>query len=121
MTDPTEEFFAKMQANPQPALHNVQATLRIDLTDRASTAHWYLEIDHGKITVSHRADDADAVVRGERVLFEQLVSGRANAFAAALRGQIRFEGDARLLVALQSVLPGPPDQRRVTVSTKEGV
>jgi putative sterol carrier protein len=40
-------------------------------------------------------------------LFEAIARGDANAFAAALRGEIEIEGDAALLLAFQRLFPGP--------------
>jgi hypothetical protein len=36
-----------------------------------------------------------------------MAAGKVNAFAAALRGAIAVEGDPRLLVLFQRLLPGP--------------
>jgi hypothetical protein len=47
-------------------------------------------------------------MRTDPGLFERIITGEANALTAALRGRLRIEGDPRLLVAIKSLLPGPP-------------
>ena len=115
MTDATREFFDRLSGAQQPLLSQVTGTIRIDLDDRGSTKHWYLNINKGTVDVSESDADADAVVRTHRPLFERAVKGEANALASTLRGQFGLEGDPRLVVAFQRVLPGPPrsttDQR----------
>jgi putative sterol carrier protein len=46
-------------------------------------------------------------MRADRKLFGRMASGKVNAFAAVLRGAITIEGDPRLLVLFQRLLPGP--------------
>jgi predicted lipid carrier protein YhbT len=101
-------FFGRLASRPHPQLHDVVATIRIDLQEDDSIRHWYLAIDHGTVTVSRRNARADAVMKTDRALFERVVTGEANALTAALRSRLRIEGDARLLVAFKRVLPGPP-------------
>lgn len=120
MTITVEEFFDRISAEPHPVLHDITATLRVDVTEPGKTTHWYLEIDRGKVAVSQRDEPADAVMGTNLDLFERLITGRANAVAATLRGQVRVEGDPSLLVALQAVLPSYVPNEPATASTKEG-
>jgi hypothetical protein len=83
--------------------------VRFDLIDNGSVEHWLLKIDHGQVGVSRRNSRADAVLGAEQALFGQVVTGQANAMTAALRGQLRMEGDPLLAVAFGRVLPGPPE------------
>jgi hypothetical protein len=103
-----EGFFDGLAAAEQPPLHDVEGTVRFDLTDNGSVEHWLLKIDHGQVGVSRRNGRADAVLGAEQALFGQVVTGDANAMTAALRGQLRMEGDPLLTVAFGRVLPGPP-------------
>jgi putative sterol carrier protein len=100
------DFFDQLVADPPPQLRNLDATIRFDLEDGSSTRHWLLTLDHGTVRVSHRKGRADAIIHTDVDLFDRLVTGQANAMAAALRGQICIEGDPGLLVAFQRILPG---------------
>lgn len=111
-SDPSAKFFEQVAASPQPLLHNVTATIRIDLDDNAGPRHWLLRIDHGQVDVSTRKAAADAVIGTDRALFERITSGEANVLTAALRGRVRIRGDSSLLVAFNRLMPGPP--RRTT-------
>ncbi len=91
-----------------PLLHNTCGTIRADLEGTPGTTHWYVDIDRGKVKVSHRNVRADAVVRGTAELFDKMATGRTNATAAMLRGALRVEGDLELVSALSRLLPGPP-------------
>ena len=44
-------------------------------------------------------------------VFERIVTGRMNAVAAVLRGDLQVEGDWRLLVRIQRLFPGPRRSR----------
>jgi putative sterol carrier protein len=118
MTDRTEEFFDRLGSQPQPLLSQVKATMRFDLDDRNATKHWYIEIDKGKVDVSQRNIDADSVIRMHQSLFERMVTGESNALTATLRGQIGAEGDPRLMVAFQRLMPGPPRDTTASLPTK---
>jgi len=118
-TDLSEEFFERISATPQPLLHEVSATIRIDLDDdHRQGMVWLLRVDHGRVHVARRPGRADAVIHTDRALFEHLVTGEANALTAALRGRLRMEGDLRLLVAFSRLMPSPPG-RATTVPTAD--
>jgi len=116
-TDHIGDFFDQLAETPQPLLHDIYATMRIDLDDDGKP--WHLTLDHGRISVSRSDTSAGAIVRSDRALFEQIVTGEANTLTAALRGRLRIEGDARLLVVFTRLLPGPP-RRRTTVPSPTG-
>jgi hypothetical protein len=113
--DRREEFFAALAAVPHPFLNDVEATIRIDVSENGSSQHWHLTIDHGQISVSRRNAPADATMRTDPALFDRIITGEANVLTAALRGRLRIDGNARLLVALKRLLPGPPS--RITTLT----
>jgi len=102
------EFFEKLTAIPHSLLHDVSATIRIDVEENGESQRWHVTIDHGKITVTQRNAPADAVMRTDPALFDQIITGDANALTAALRGRLRIDGDARMLVTFKRLLPGPP-------------
>jgi putative sterol carrier protein len=105
---PTESFFRELdERGRDPLLHGARGTVRFDLVDGGSVRRWYVAIDRGAVSVSHRAAKADAVVRLDRALFDRLATGRSNATAAVLRGSIVAEGDLGLLLSFQRLFPGP--------------
>jgi putative sterol carrier protein len=105
------EFFARIAEEREPSLHDVTATIRLDIERDGTDRPWHLTINRGRVAVSRSDEPADAVMRTDKVLFEQLVIGEANALTAALRGRLRIEGDPRLLMAFKRLLPGPPHRR----------
>ena len=65
--------------------------------------------------MSRRHAKADCTIRTDRELFVGMVTGRVNAMAALLRGQVGVEGDPNLLLQFQRLFPSPP---RPEVKTK---
>jgi putative sterol carrier protein len=63
------------------------------------------------VTVAHRRAHADAVVRVDGELLDRIVTGKANALTAMLRGDMTVEGDHELMVYFQRLLPAPPGAR----------
>ena len=112
-TDRIEEFFDRISATPQPLLHGVRATIRIELTGNGGERTWLVRMRDDHVHVGRRMTRADATIRTDRRFFEQVVTGEANALTAALRGRLRVDGDIRLLVAFSRLLPSPP--HRVTI------
>jgi hypothetical protein len=119
MTDRTEEFFDRLGSQPQPLLSQITATIRLDLDENHhATKHWYLDIDKGNVDVSRQNSGADAIIQAHRSLFERMITGEANALTATLRGQLGIEGDPKLMVAFQRLLPGPPRATTASLPTK---
>jgi len=110
--DTTKTFFDGLAARGhEPLLENDSGTLRFDLVDGRRVEHWYVSIDKGDVTVSHEDATADTVLRVDRSLFDQIASGRRNAIAATLRGELVPEGNLSLLILFQRLFPGPPRPR----------
>ena len=110
--DPTRSFFDDLVARGhEPLLQNDSGTLRFDLMDGRRVEHWYVSIDKGDINVSHDDAAADTILRTDRSVFDRIASGRMNALAAMLRGELVPEGDLSLLMAFQRFFPGPPRTR----------
>jgi hypothetical protein len=105
---PAPEFFEGLAAETQPLLAGTHGTLRFDVLRGETSTSWYVRIDHGDVNVSHDTSAADAVVRVPEPLFHDIVTGRANALAAGLRGELVFEGSPQLLTVFQRLFPGPP-------------
>ena len=59
------------------------------------------------MAVSSGGGDASCVMRADKAVFDKIASGRLNAVAAVLRGDLQVEGDWRLLVLHAAALPGP--------------
>jgi hypothetical protein len=113
MTDPTSEFFEELaQRDHEPLLENTSGTIRFDVTNGKKTDHWFVRIDKGDVTVSHRGGEADASVVGSKAIFDTITSGNASAVAAVLRGTLAVDGDVRLLSLLRRLLPDPPAGKR---------
>jgi putative sterol carrier protein len=108
MTDPTAAFFEDLQQREhEPLLAHKQGSIRVELADNGRTERWLVAFDDGSITVSHRNRAADATLRADKTLFDQIVRGDANAMAALLRGAISIDGDWNLLILFQRLFPSP--------------
>jgi putative sterol carrier protein len=105
----------------EPLLGKVAGRIRFELTDGGRTDSWLVAIEHGDVTVSHGAGDADCTIRGERALIDDIATGRANAMSAVLRGAVQCTGDVELLLAVQRIFPGPPRERQPHASGAEVV
>ena len=61
--------------------------------------------------MSSANDKADAVIRCDKALFDDIVTGQANAMAALLRGAIGVEGDLGARAVVPAALPRPAEGR----------
>ena len=112
MADTTTEFFDNLsRRGHEPLLEKASGTLRFELDERKRTDRWLVTVEKGNVTVSRKAAKADVVVRTDRALFDKLASGRQNAMAAILRGEIGIEGRVQLLALFQRLFPSPPKRR----------
>jgi putative sterol carrier protein len=112
-SDPTARFFAELAAREhEPLLRKASGSMRFEIVDGRKTRRWLVAVDRGDITVAGRGREADCVVRAEKALFDKVVSGRLNAVAAVLRGDLEVAGDWRLLVRMQRLFPSPRPSRR---------
>jgi putative sterol carrier protein len=112
-SDPTARFFAELAGREhEPLLRKATGSTRFEIVDGRKTRRWFVAVERGNITVASRGAEADCVVRAERALFDKVVSGRLNAVAAVLRGDLEVEGDWRLLVRMQRLFPSPRPSRR---------
>lgn len=106
-----EHFDALAARGHEPLLEKITATLRFDILNGKRTERWFLTVKKGDVAVSRRNVRADTVIRGQRPLLERLLSGKANAVAAMLRGELSVEGRPELLVQFQRLLPRPGGTR----------
>ena len=103
------KFFATLaERGYEPLLQGAEGSVRFDLSDGGAGEHWFVDVRKGAVAVSRKATKADAVFRLDKALCERLVTGRANAMAAMLRGLISAEGDLALAIQFQRLFPGPP-------------
>jgi putative sterol carrier protein len=120
--DPARSFFDDLAARAhEPLLKDASGTIRFDLVDGRRVEHRYVTIDRGDVTVSHEKADADTVLRIDRSLFDRIATGKTNAMAAALRGELVPEGNLSMLMVFQRLFPGPPRSRaRSRTGGREG-
>jgi putative sterol carrier protein len=95
----------RSQEQPVPALNGV---VRFDIRDGEGVDEWYLTITKGVVTVSRRGGEPDCVLTGDSATFDAVLSGKANAMSALLRGALAAQGKVILLTALQRLFPGSP-------------
>jgi SCP-2 sterol transfer family len=121
-TDPISQFFTGLtQPGHLATFESEHATLRFDVKDGATVQRWHVTVDDGDVTVTRRADPADAIMTAERPRVEAIVTGRVNATAALLRGLLNCEGSMAALIMFQRCLPGPPGSkgRVAPISSRE--
>ena len=113
-TDPTARFFeALADRGEEPLLRKATGTARFEIVDGKRTLRWFVSVDKGQLSVSRRgAGSPDCVVRVDKQLFDRIATGKENAVAATLRGDLAIQGDWRFLVWMQRLFPGPRRRRR---------
>jgi putative sterol carrier protein len=94
MTDATTRFFEELaRRDHEPLLKNTSGTLRFDITNGKKIDRWFVTIEKGDVSVSHRGGEADASLAAGKAIFDTLASGKASPVAAVLRGTLVVEGD----------------------------
>ena len=127
MAGDTEAFLEELQARDrEPLLEHLKGTMRLELSDGDRVDHIHLDVSDGRIVVgrthdseAHPVDEQttpECIVRVPRELFDDFVTGRANAMTAFLRCEVEVEGDPVLLMRLGRLFPGPPDERSVVAA-----
>jgi putative sterol carrier protein len=113
LMDATTAFFHELGTRGhEPLLEKATGTIRFEVTNGRRKARWLVTVAKGDVTVSHRNARADCVIRVDRGLFDQIVTGEENAMAAMLRGAVGVEGRPELLVLFQRLFPAPPRSRK---------
>ncbi len=111
-TDATARFFDRLaERGHEPLLQKASGCMQFEIVDGGRTRRWRVTVDKGAVAVEPGGGAADCAIRAERRLFERIVTGRANAVAAVLRGDVAVQGDWRLLVAMQRLFTGPPRRK----------
>ena len=105
--DPVERFFADLAVREhEPLLRKASGSTRFDVVDGGRTRRWLVTVDDGDITVRKGNGEATCAIRVEKPVLDRIVTGRLNAVAAVLRGDLVVDGDWRLLVRIQRLFPG---------------
>jgi putative sterol carrier protein len=86
----------------------VDGVVRFDVREGDEVEYWYLTMAKGLVTVAREGGEPGCVVSGDRETFDAILSGKANAMAALLRGALHVRGKVVLLTALQRLFPGSP-------------
>jgi putative sterol carrier protein len=121
VADATAAFFERIAGTRfEPILGRTVATVRIEVEDGDRTDRWLVAIREGEVVVSTGDGDADCVMRATKAVFDEVASGRTNAMAAALRGALRLDGDARLLVRFQRLFPAPVGMPKAASARAKG-
>jgi putative sterol carrier protein len=108
VTEPGGELFVGLgEAGHVPLLKQASGTMLFELLGGQRMERWRVIVERGQVSVARGNGPADCVLRADRKLFARMAAGRVNAFAAVLRGEVTVEGDPRLLVLFQRLLPGP--------------
>ncbi|MDG4790629.1 SCP2 sterol-binding domain-containing protein [Micromonospora sp. WMMD1102] len=108
MADPTEEFFEKVSRSPAENISVLASgRIRFDLEHDLRTEHWLATIDPPEVRISRENLPADCVVHAGKGLFDRIISGDDNYFAAELRGELTIEGEPSLLVNFARLFSGP--------------
>lgn len=111
--DHTDRFFAELaRREDEPLLRKATGAMRFDIVSGRRTRRWVVSVDKGALEVTQDGAEATCVIRADKAVFDRIASGRLNAVAAVLRGDVVVAGDWRLLVRLQRLFPSPPKRRR---------
>ncbi len=120
MVDRTAEFFEQVnRRGREPLLARTTGRIRFDVASYGRTQHWLVTVKRGAVSVSRANEAADCVVRADRGCFDDVVSGRQNAFSAVLRGMLVLEGDLGLLAQFQHLFPA--GERRPPVASERTI
>jgi putative sterol carrier protein len=107
VTDAAGELFERLgQAGHMPLMKQASGTMLFELLGGQRIERWRVIVERGQVSVARGNGRADCVLRADRKLLARMAAGRMNAFAAVLRGEVTVEGDPRLLVLFQRLLPG---------------
>ncbi|MFC7241447.1 SCP2 sterol-binding domain-containing protein [Catellatospora aurea] len=108
MPTATDQFFAALaHRGEEPLLRRNSGIIRFEIGSKGKVQRWFVGVDHGRLTVSKRHQKADCAVLADTDVFENIITGTDNAFAAMLRGALEADGDLELLQLFQRVFHGP--------------
>jgi putative sterol carrier protein len=106
MADPLSELLGMLSAQARHTpLPSLSGLVRIDVRDGERIEHRFVRIHKGDVSVVAEGGEPDCIMSGDRATIDDVVSGRANAMAALLRGALEVRGKIILLLALQRLFP----------------
>ncbi len=113
MPDPVTEFFERVGNHDyEPKLAWADGNIRFDVRGGQQTEHWLVTIKRGIFRVSRENQPASVVVSATRPVFERMIAGTENVYAAWLRDELRIEGGNPMLFyafwRFPPIVPGPP-------------
>jgi putative sterol carrier protein len=121
MGEETADFLVALdRAGNESRLGRAEGTVRVELDRDGRTERWFLALRRGKVSVSRRRTPYDCTIHTSGALFDAMVSGRANAMTALLRGEVEVDGNPELLVLLQRLFPSPPSTQTRTGGADRG-
>lgn len=110
--DPTAAFFEELATrSDEPLLRKATGAMRVEVVDGRTVRRWLVSVKDGRISVAKGAGAATCVLRADKAVFDKIATGKLNAVAAMLRGELAADGDWRLLVRMQRLFPSPPRRR----------
>jgi hypothetical protein len=116
MPDVITEFFDRVGSHDyEPRLDWADGAIRFDVRDGEQVEHWLVAIKRGIFRVSREDRPASVEVTVGRPVFEHLIDGTENVYAAWLRDEIRIAGgNPQLFYAFwrfPRIVSGPPGGR----------
>jgi SCP-2 sterol transfer family len=121
MTNATTEFFERLaERSAEPSLGRTSGSVRVDVDRDGKIEQWRVVINRGALVVSRSGETAECVITATGKVFDDLVSGRANALAATLRNELLIDGDPGLLVRFQRLFPAPTGRPKTASSRAVG-
>ena len=106
--DPAERFFAELAAREhEPLLRKATGSTRFDVVDGAANASLARDGRHGRHLRDRKGTgEATCVIRVDKAVFDKIVTGRLNAVAAVLRGDLRGRRGLAAARAHAAAVPG---------------
>ena len=112
---PGRFFFELASRAHEPLLRKASGSMRFDIVDGRRTPPVARRGRPRRQTVTPGSGGASCVMRCDRAVFDKVASGKLNAVAAVLRGDLAVEGDWRLLVHA-AALPGTTAKAHLRVN-----
>jgi hypothetical protein len=107
------EFFDRMgRLAHTPWLAKIDGSIRFDVTEQEDVRHWLLTMREGFVAVSREYGPADTVVQCDSDTLDRLLTGRLRLLPAWLRNEIVIEGRLLFVLALERLVPRPPQLDR---------
>ncbi|MEZ0228129.1 MAG: SCP2 sterol-binding domain-containing protein [Planctomycetota bacterium] len=110
MDEGARDIFDRLRAHPHaPLLRGVSGTYRFDVEGVGS---WRVTVDDGALWIREGTGEADCSIGCPEHDFVRLMHGETNLVTALMRGELRVEGDRKLVKAFHGMLPAPPSMPR---------